>query len=169
MKRITFSIALLFAVMAAKAQTVVWYPMNPFVSSGTYTQTITSNSYTFDSDFLYLDFRLDADGHTMHYITTAKNIPYNPGDMMGEFQSSILVDRWPGNSLVDKRAIWNEPSYYDSEWERESYPSSSTYTYSGSTDIGSEDALMFVQGILIWSESGYFQSAGLGLQVTIIP
>lgn len=168
MKRIIFSIALLFAVMATNAQTVAWFPMNISVSSGSFTETITSTRYIFDSDLLYLDFRLDTDGHTMHYLSTVKNIPYNPGDMRAEYQSSILIDYAPGDYLADKRVLWNYPAY-DSEWESESFPTSSTYSFSGSCDISSTDALMFVQGIMIWNDShSYFQTAGGGLSAQII-
>lgn len=162
MKRIIFSIALLFVAVVTKAQTISWNPYNISSTVGTPVITSSGTEFTFDSHFLYANYRLDPDGHTIHYNITAKNIPYNPGDIMGEFQNSITTDSWPTTVFFKKFVLWNAP-LFDPAAELESYPTGSTYSYSGSCDIDDAEDLQIHSEVLYWNDLGYADWAGIGL------
>ncbi|WEK20178.1 MAG: hypothetical protein P0Y49_03315 [Candidatus Pedobacter colombiensis] len=171
MKRIVSSIVLLLLVVAVKAQTVTWESPTAWVSSGSYTTTINNTSYTYNSDFLYANFWLDVDGRTLHYNVTVKNIPSNPGNMIGEFQATIANDGSPMNLFANKQVLWNAPLDYsnDPSWERESYPISSEYSYAGSCDLGSTSDLQISAGILFWNQDDYSQGSEFNVFPRINP
>lgn len=172
MRSLIFSIVLLFAAYASKAQTVDWGTVMP-ISSIAYTVTSDNTSFTYDSYLLNANFRLDADGHTMHYNVMAKNIPYSSGNRSAEFQTHIAYDGWPILYYAKKLALWNvsPAAGYGPDYDYESYPTTSDYSYSGSFDMTTTETIPFWMyiGILYWDDADYFEDAGFQLFPALIP
>ncbi|RZK60265.1 MAG: hypothetical protein EOO91_02035 [Pedobacter sp.] len=164
MKKIFLKPLLFFILFASisfttTAQTVDWDPSSFTPSSGSYTASSTARSYTYDSDLLYAKFTLDTNGHTVHYDVMVKNIPVNTGAMKGEFQAFVGQDTAPGELYASKFLIWNDPTYvyYYPYFTAELYPSTTTYSYSGSCEIGNEEtAFVMEASIMFWNEEEDF-------------
>lgn len=92
---------------------------------------------------------------------------------MAEFQTNIGYDGWPGIIYASKQALWNVSpgSGYGSDWDYESYPTTSEYSYEGSFDLNTteEVPLWIYAGIMYWDEADFFQDATVNLYPTITP
>ncbi|WP_316783720.1 hypothetical protein [Pedobacter frigiditerrae] len=154
LKSLLFLILLACISFVGTAQTVIWNPVIYGPSSGTYSVSSNSTTYTYDSDLLYAKFSLDTNGHTIHYDILVKYISINTGGMKGEFQSTIGQDTGPGTIYATQFLAWNDPTspYYCP------YPTGSTYSYSGSCEIGTEETAYWMHAsVMFWNEDDYIE------------